>query len=79
MQEILLERAKILEKALNNADLQVIEMELCRKNILHFFKHYVYTDKNSSMFDDEYPNMLPFIPFAFQEELITEVWASIME
>lgn len=79
MQEILFERATLLEKALSNVDLQTIEIAMCKKDILHFFKHYVYTDKNSSLFNDDYPWVLPFIPFIFQEELIIEVRASIME
>ena len=53
-------------------------MEMCKRNILYWCKNYVYTDKNSSLFFDEV-NIIPMIPFPFQEELITEVWKSIIE
>lgn len=79
MQDILLERVQFLEKARNSANLQLVEIELCKKDILHFFRNRLYTDKNSTLFDDTYPNILPFIPFEFQEELITEIRDSIQQ
>lgn len=79
MQEILIQRVAILEKAMNNKELQDIEIELCRRDILYFFKNYLWTDRNPTFFDNTYPDILPFIPFPFQEEYITQVWESIEE
>jgi hypothetical protein len=52
-------------------------MELCRRNPMHFFLNYLYTDKNSNLYWPEYPDVLPFIPYPYQEECIKEVWDSI--
>lgn len=71
-------RVSLLVKAKNNPKLQWVEMEMCKRDILYWCKNYVYTDKNSSLFFDEV-NIIPMIPFPFQEELITEVWKSIIE
>jgi len=71
-------RVNLLYKAKNNIDLQNIENELCRRDILHFFRNYLYTDKNKNLFTGDESNVLPFIPFEFQEEAITEIWNSIL-
>jgi len=70
-------RLKFLIKANKSVQLQKIEIEYCKRDILYFFKNYLYTDKNSNLFSSEDPSVIPFIPFEFQEELILEVWASI--
>ena len=79
MKKILAERVEILEKAKNNKRLQDIEKEMCKRDILYYFRNYVYTDKNSSLYDETYPDVLPFIPYPYQEECIREVWDSIMK
>lgn len=79
MKKILEERIEILEKAKNNKKLQEVEKEMCKRDILYYFKNYVYTDKNSSLYDETYPDVLPFIPYPYQEECIKEVWDSIMK
>lgn len=71
-------RIKLLAKAKDNPKLQGIEMEMCKRNILYWCKEYVYTDKNSALFTDG-TSIIPMIPFPFQEELITELWKSIIE
>jgi len=79
MREVLEERILLLQKSAKDLNLQTIELELCKRDILHFFRNYVYTDKNSTLFSTNEPNVLPFIPFPFQEEAITEIWNSILE
>lgn len=71
-------RIKLLAKAKDNPKLQGIEMEMCKRDILYWCREYVYTDKNSALFIDN-ANVIPMIPFPFQEELITEIWSSITE
>ena len=71
-------RVSLLVKANKNPKLQGVEMEMCKRDILYWCREYVYTDKNSSPFFDEV-NIIPMIPFPFQEELIIEVWKSIIE
>lgn len=71
-------RIKLLAKAKDNPKLQGIEMEMCKRNILYWCREYVYTDKNSALFTDG-TSIIPMIPFPFQEELITELWNSIIE
>ncbi len=73
-----IKRTQLLIKAKNNVKLQSIEIEMCKRDILYFCREYVYTDKNSALFSDE-ANIIPMIPFPFQEELIIEIWKSIIE
>ena len=75
----LLERVELLKKAKDDPKLQHAEMEWCRRDILYWFRSYLYTDRNPTMFDDSYPNVLPFVPFPFQEEAIEEIRESIWE
>jgi len=56
-----------------------VELELCRRNIIHWFTNYAYTDKNKTLFSDDSPDTIPFILFPFQEEYVTEIWESIVE
>lgn len=78
IQENLAERLNILTKAKNNIVLQWIEIEICKRDILYFFRYYLYTDKNDTFFNWQFQE-IPFIPFWFQEEFITEIWESITE
>jgi len=75
--EELEKRVLLLQKAKENKQLREVEMELCRRNPMHFFLNYLYTDKNSNLYWPEYPDVLPFIPYPYQEECIKEVWDSI--
>ena len=79
MRDVLEERVLLLDKCEKDIELQQIEVELCTRDILHFFRNYVYTDKNSTLFSSDDPSVLPFVPFEFQEEAITEIWKSIVE
>lgn len=72
-------RIKLLAKAKDNPKLQGIEMEMCKRSPLYWFKNYSYTDRNAELFSSETSTAIPFIPFPFQEELITELWKSITE
>lgn len=76
---ILLHRVKLLDKAKNNKLLQDVEIATCKQDILYFFKNYLYTNRNDTIFSSEEPDDLPFIPFDFQEEYIREVRESITE
>ena len=78
MEQELQRRIKLLEIANRKPELQQIEMEKCRRDILYWFKTYAYTDKNMNLYSDTLPTTLPFIPYAFQEEAITEIWSSII-
>jgi len=79
MNEEILKRVTLLAKAKTSPELQAVEIESCRRDILYWFKNYAYTDRNSNLYSDDMPNVLPFIPYPFQEECITEVWKSIVE
>lgn len=72
-------RLELLHKASNNTALQQLEIESCKADIMYFFNNYLYTGKNSTLFWPSVPDIVPFIPFPFQKELITEVWESIWE
>lgn len=39
----------------------------------------MYTDKNKTLYSDDVPDVMPFIPYDFQREYITEVRDSIIE
>lgn len=73
------ERLLILSKAKDNELLQKVEIEHCKKDILYYFKYYVWTDKNKTLYSNDLPDVIPFIPYPFQEELILEIWESIIE
>jgi len=72
-------RVKLLSKAHNNPKIYCIEMELCKRDIFHWFNNYVYTDRNKSLFTLEEETTIPFIPFEFQREAIDEIWKSIID
>ena len=72
-------RIKLLKKAKTSTVLQWVEMELCKRDILYWCREYVHTDKNSTLFTSDEASIIPMIPFPFQEELIEEVWKSIIE
>jgi len=71
-------RIILLSKAKDSKELQEIEKELCKRDILYFCRNYLYTDKNTNLFSNWETNIIPFIPFPFQEECITEIWSSII-
>lgn len=71
-------RITLLAKAAKSPQLQQIEIELCKRDILYRFKHYAYTDLNITIYSRDLPSVLPFIPYPFQEEMITEIWDSII-
>lgn len=77
LKEELERRVLLLEKASKSKELQELEIEMCRRNPMHFFNNYLYTDKNSNLYWPEYPDVIPFIPYPYQEECIKEVWDSI--
>lgn len=77
MEDILRQRVEFLIKADKNLQLQNIEIELCKRDILHFFRNHLYTDTNTNLYHDQ-PSVIPFIPYQFQEELVTEIWSSIV-
>lgn len=79
IKEILEERYNLLSKAKDNPELQQLIIAACKTDIMYFFKNFLYTDKNTNLFTGNEPNVLPFIPYPFQEEYILEVWESIME
>ena len=78
MQDILKQRLTILEKAYNNSDIQALEIETCRRDIIYFFRMYLNTEKNAT-FMTQKTETVPFVPFSFQEEYIKEVRESIIE
>ncbi len=73
------QRTVMLSKCKDNPELQAIEIAICKKDILYWFRNYMYTDKNAKLFDNTYPSVVPFIPFPFQEEAILEMRESIQE
>jgi hypothetical protein len=50
LHEELKKRVILLQKAKENKQLREVEMELCRRNPMHFFLNYLYTDKNSNLY-----------------------------
>lgn len=78
-QKIVDERLNLLQKAELHPELQLIEIDFCTRDILYFFRNYLYTEKNKTIFSWDEPNVIPFIPFEYQEECITEIWESIIE
>ncbi len=73
------ERILILDNCKDNPDLQLLEKETCKRNIIYFFNTYLMIEKNATFYDAGTPSEVPFILFPFQEEYVTEVWESIFE
>lgn len=72
-------RLLLLDKCKDNRDLQLIEIETCKRDPIYFFNTYLYTEKNKTFFNEWTPSEVPFILFEYQEEYINEVWESIIE
>ena len=79
MEKILLDRAKVITDCKVSPELQPAFYELCKKDILYRFRNFVYTDKNTRLYDNIRPSEIPFIPYEFQEEMISEIWESIVD
>ena len=79
MEQELERRVQLLIDAKDHPKLQAVEKEACKLDILYFFNNYLYTERNSTFFSNDIPSIIPFIPFEFQIEYITEVWESIVE
>lgn len=43
-------RLELLAKTKISPELQGVEMEMCKRDILYWCREYVYTDKNSNLF-----------------------------
>jgi len=79
MKQEMIRRAKLLEEAKDFDDVKSFLYQKCKDDILFWFRNFTYTDKNDRMFNHDDPSVIPFIPFPFQEEAITEIWQSIMD
>ena len=73
------ERLLLLDACKDNRDLQLLEIEACKRDPKYFFNTYLYTEKNSTFFSNNAPTEVPFILFPFQEEYVDEVWDSIVQ
>jgi len=73
------DRLLLLDKAKGNKDLQLLEIEACKRDIVYFFNTYLFTEKNSTFYKWDIPMEVPFILFPFQEEYANELWESIYE
>ena len=69
-------RIHLISKAETNKELQDFEIACCKEDILYWFKTYARTDTNTSLYYGM-PSAIPFIPYEFQEEAITEIRSSI--
>lgn len=54
------------------------EMRKCQEDIVYFFTNYLWTENKLPGVDKKY-EMIPFIPFEFQEEFLKETWKSIQD
>jgi hypothetical protein len=46
-------RLDIRVKAMDSEDLQGVEIASCKQDILYWFKHYAWTDRNTSLFNSD--------------------------
>lgn len=72
------QRANFLNEAKVKPTLQQVEIQMCKEDINHFFKNWLFTNKNPTIYPPEYPGIIPFIPYEFQFELINETRESIV-
>lgn len=79
IKQIIFDRTNLFVKAKDNLELQKIELQLCKRDILYRFDNYVYTDKNTSLYWWDLPNVLPMVLYEFQREMVTEIRESITE
>ena len=68
IKENLIERTVIKQKCFSDEKNQLEAIELCKKNILHFFNFFLWTFDPRGQIKD-----LPFIPWAYQEKYIIEL------
>lgn len=77
IQENILTRFKNMEKW-EDKKFQISEMQKCKADIVYFFTNYLWTENKLPGVDKKY-EMIPFIPFDFQEEFLYEAWKSIQD
>lgn len=73
------ERAKLVSKASDNADIQNLIIKKCENCPIYFFSYWLYTSKNSKFFERDMPQNIPFIPFEFQIDFILDVVDAIFK
>ena len=78
MLQALQDRAIMITESNNSPELHPVFYDLCSKDILYWFRNFVYTDRNSTLYDKDLPNEIPFIPYEFQEEMILEIRDAIL-
>lgn len=74
----IIERAKLLNEAEKDLKLQAVLKELCKRDPIYFFKFFVWTDRNPTLFSSEFGDIIPFVLFEYQEEFVNDAWDAIL-
>lgn len=77
IEENIINRFKWMEKW-DDKKYQISEMKKCQDDIVYFFTNYLWTENKLPGVDKKY-EMIPFIPFDFQEDFLRETWESIQD
>lgn len=67
-------RAEVKIACAENLNKQAGAIELCRKDILSFFKYFLFTSDPR-----KYPSDLPFLPYSYQEKFILDTYNAIQK
>ena len=71
-------RATMLQKCNEDKKLQLCLIEQCKEDVLFYFRNFAWTKKNEIFIWSNLPYAIPFLPFEYQETLITDIWNAII-
>ena len=74
----MVERRKLLEDAKNNQETRAHLMNICHEDPKFFFNYFLYTDKNSGFFPQDWGSVIPFILFEYQCEFIDDCFDAFL-
>lgn len=74
------ERSILLAKLIKSEELQAVELEVCRRDVLHWFSFWAMTYDPRFIKGSSKPiGIIPFELYPFQIEAVTEVYQSILQ
>ncbi len=74
----MVERRKLLESASRDQETRDHIMNVCSKDPKFFFNYFLFTDKNSGFFPQNWESMIPFILFTYQEDFIDDLFDAFL-
>jgi hypothetical protein len=74
----MVDRRILLENAKNNKKVQQDLLIICHQDPKFFFDNFLFTDKNSGFFPQEWGSIIPFILFEYQRDFIDDCFDAFL-